>query len=546
MALRDSIASGLSGIAGTVERIAGAVRSPLASPTTPLPTVTPTALSHREARSSGLHDALRTWGAFSSRVATDAGPSPDRFSTYPGTNLTPETIIAVQQEAVASGLPQRWIELIDQVLSRDGHYAGVAGQRVDDVIKGTWRLTRASNDDAATAMRNFAELAYRECERFTDGLGWLLWANAYCYNGIEPEWEERRLTFPGPRGEVIGPVTVAVPRKVWQVHPKHFRFDLRTDEALLWLGADGVSLPFGKVIFHTGEGLHPLAVRRGHAWQCVWYSFFRSIGWAGWATFVDRFGLPVPIIRYDADIASFAEYQAAYTAILNSLGTGKGAIVPQSGTQFEIKDPPSGGRSSDPHSALSDACDAGQSIRVLGATLTAKIGNVGSFAASSTHAEVKYAREEGDARRLWETVDEQLTRALVWFNAQALAQALNDKGYSVTPEMLCQRVPRGKHRVPRESDPATEIEIINKAVNDLGLDVSVEDVFDRFDFKRALGESDRVRGRAQSVAKDAALMTPSEAAEGAAVNRAPDTVAKAENGGAMPPANQPQPGAKPE
>lgn len=480
---------------------------------------------------------LESWGAYTGRVSPSAGPTRTRYPLWPADGLTPELIIGAQREAVTGGIPLRWVELIDQIYSRDGHYASTTNQRVGDVIKGSHRLVRAQADDAGTAVRNFVHEAYSQISRWTDGLGWLLFSNLYSYSAVEVEWHETQIWFPGPRGETIGPVDVALPRQFHNVHPKHFRFDLESDDPLFWLGNAYQPLPLGKFIFLDGDGLHPIKVRRGHAWQCVWYSLFRSIGWASWAVHVERFGLPVPVIQYEGDVAQYDEYKAAYEDVLNSLGQGKGVIVPRTGAQFDIKDPPAGGRSSDPASALSDACDAGQSIRVLGATLTNKIGNVGSFAASSTHAEAKYALEEGDARRMWERVDEQLTRPLVRFNAVALADALRVAGYDMPPALLCRRVPRGKHRVPREVDPQTEAAIAATYINDVGLPISMEALFDKIDLTRASSDEDRAPGRSESVSKGGALIPVAEAAasggaenpDEAAEMKARADVARAEN-----------------
>ena len=473
---------------------------------------------------------LESWGAFEGRVSPSAGPTKTRNALWPADGLTPEVIIGAQREAVQSGIPLRWIELIDQVYSRDGHYASVADQRVEDCTKGTWRLTRAANDDAGTAMRNFVSEAYGQCSRWRDGLGWLLYSNLYGYSAVEVEWCETKIWFPGPKGEPIGPVDVVLPKRLHNVHPKHFRFDLDSDDPLFWIGNSYQRLPLGKFVFMDGCGLHPTKARRGHAWQCIWYSLFRSIGWSSWAVHVERFSLPVPLIEYDGDIAQYTEFKAAWEDILNSLGSGKGAIVPKNGASFNITPPPSGGTSNDPASAISDACDAGQSIRVLGATLTAKIGNVGSFAASSTHADVKYAKEENDVGRLWERVDEQLTNPLVQFNMDNLAKALNDAGYKdITPELLMRRIPRGKHRVPRESDPMAEAQVADILVNKLNLPLSVEGALDRIDWPRAVDENDRIKGEVQAVAKGGALIASSDAAaeDGGITNEDPAAEAAA-------------------
>jgi phage gp29-like protein len=501
-----SSASALQRVAGIISPSEAVTHgSPLVSPNVNLPGVNRWGLSSVPNTNEALARSLRTPEAYFGRVSYDAGPSMTRFSSYPANDLTPATILGAQQQSFA-GYPLQWCEMVEQVLSRDSHLSGIAQQRIDDILKGSWRLIRAKNDDISAAVRNFADEALRGVDDLEDAMGWLLWSNAYSYTLDEVIWKRDWITFPGPQGETLGPIEVIIPAKLEPVHPKHVRFDLRTDEPYLWLGSDQVSLPTGKFVFLRGEGHHPITARRGYMLSCVWLSLFRSIGWAGWTTFVNRFGMPVPLIEYDGDVAQYSEYKQAFEDILNCLGTGKGAIYPSTGAKFDIKDPPAGGRSSDAHSALSDACDSAQSVRVLGATLTAKIGNVGSFSASETHAEVKYAREEADARRLWSAVRSQLLSPMIYLNAISIAKALKGAGYNASPDMVLRRVPKGFHRVPREIDSAARIAIIDTAVNKLGLRVSAESLYDRFDIDQPLSDSDVLSGEATPVNRGGALV----------------------------------------
>jgi phage gp29-like protein len=245
-------------------------------------------------------------------------------------------------------------------------------------------------------------------------------------------------------------------------------------------------------------------------WQCVWLSMIKSIGWAGWATFVERFGLPTPYVQY-GDIAQYTEHKQLFQDLITQLGQGFGAIVPQD-VKIDTLQTPNGGRSSDPHSALSDACDAAQSIRVLGATLTAKIGNVGSFAASSTHADVKYAREEADGRRLWASLRSDLLTPLIEFNAESIAKALNAAGYDCTPEMITRRVPRGLHRVPREIDPVQRASVVDMAINKWGLEIGKESLYDEFNLPQSISDDDVAPGEATPVNQGGALVGSVEAA----------------------------------
>jgi phage gp29-like protein len=282
-------------------------------------------------------------------------------------------------------------------------------------------------------------------------------------------------------------------------------------------------MPYGKFVFMRGEGQHPIAERHGYMWPCVWLSMFRSIGWAGWVTFVNRFGMPVPLIEYDGSIAQYTEYKQAYQDIMSNLGTGQGAIYPSSGARFRIEQPANGGRSSDPHSALSDACDSAQSVRVLGATLTTKIGNVGSFSASETHIEVKYAREEADARRMWSALRSQLLAPLVRINAAAIAEALRKAGYGRVPsEALMRRIPRGLHRVPKQMDPAARMGVIKEAVS-VGMRVSHEGVAYELDLPEPKGPHDIIPGEPQQVTSGGKVIGGVEAAtKGAEAPKEPE------------------------
>ncbi len=478
--------------------------------------------ARRQPSTGELQQALRLVESYFGRISFDAGPGPTRFSSYPATDLTPEKIAGAQQEAV-SGWPLRWAEMVEQVLSRDSHFAGIAQQRVDDVVKGSWNLAASARDPLSVALAGFCEDALRGIEEFEDGLGWLLWSNAYGYNAYEITWKRESFDFEGAGGERVGPVELVVPARVDPVHPKHFRFDLRTDEPLLWIGSDGASLPYGKFVFLKGEGQHPIAVRHGYGWQCVWLSMFRSIGWAGWVTFVNRFGMPVPIIEYDGTIAQYQEYKTAYNDILNNLGSGNGAVVPKKGASFRIEQPPTGGKASDPHSALSDACDSAQSVRVLGATLTAKIGNVGSFSASSAHLQVKYAREESDARRAWAAMRSQLIAPMVRMNAYRLADAFREAGYSdASPEALLRRVPRGQHVVPRDLGPVERMGIVRSAV-EIGMRLDERKVAYELELPLAASEKDAIKGPPQQVTKGGKVVGGVEASnEGAEAPEEPD------------------------
>jgi len=145
---------------------------------------------------------------------------------------------------------------------------------------------------------------------------------------------------------------------------------------------------------------------------------------------------------------------------------------------------------------MCDACDASMSIRVLGATLTARIGNVGSFAATAEHAQVKYGREEADARKLCSTLRRDLLAPFIDLNLLTLANALKRR-----PDEIRRRVPAMRFRIDRETTATERAGIVSRAVNEWGLEVDEEQMRDEFNLERGLPSSSRGRCGSASPAR---------------------------------------------
>jgi hypothetical protein len=126
---------------------------------------------------------------------------------------------------------------------------------------------------------------------------------------------------------------------------------------------------------------------------------------------------------------------------------------------------------------------------------------------------------------MWERIDEQLSDPVIRFNAVALADALREKGYSVTPEQLCRRIPEGKHHIPGKTDPEAEMRVLAAAVKN-GLPISMSGTFRRLDLERARTDEDRIPGESMSVPKGGALIPSAEAAAKGGVDN-PDPAAEA-------------------
>lgn len=497
MGVADRLAAGLRGI--------GDWLSPRQAPTAPLDRpMLGGGLANRDPRTAA---AIRSAEALFGRIGPHAGPSWTRNSSYPATDLTPTKIVNAQRLA-DQGYPLVWAEMEEQVRERDAHLGGITTQRAQNVAGKPLRVQREGDDDLATSVKSLCEEILAGIDGLDDSLESLLHANGVGWSASEIVYVQDRVSFAGPNNKPIL-VDLIVPRSLETIHPKHFQFDQVTDEPYLMLGSNPCSLPPGKIIFHEGEGSSPHTEKRGYMRSCVWLAAAKSWAFSDWIVWIHRYGIPTTVLSYDGDEAQYQEHKDVYRDILAALGDGRSAIMPQS-AQIKPLEQPNGGRASDPHAAMVDACDASMSVRVTGATLTTRIGTSGSYAAASVHGDTQYGRELADARKLCATLRRDLLRPAIALNLFSLAKALGHE-----PSEIMRRVSSLLFRMNRETTPSEEMDILAKAIEN-GIEVDEEQVRDRFNLDAPRPGSRPIPGKPESVSKGGALVGSVEASrEGA-------------------------------
>ncbi len=457
-----------------------------------------------------VEKAARSLEALLGLLSPQAGPIASRWSSYPATDLTPAKIVDALRQA-DQGYPLKWAEMVEQVLERDGDLSGMALIRRQDVAGKPFRIVRRRGNPTplADSMKNLLEAVVFDIDSYDDAIEQLLAANGQGWGSGEIVWDFRPVKWKAPSGRDVGPVTLLVPRLVEWVHPKHYRAETYTDVPLLVLGSDNITLPFGKFIFHRGEG-QGFWERRGFMRACVWYSAAKSWSFADWITFIHRFGIPTPYIQYRGTEAQYEEFKAVYEDMLNALGKGLGAILPDS-AKVDVLRTPEGGRSSDPHGSMVDVCNASMAVRILGGTLTTRAGNSGSYALGDVHATVQHARELADARKFAATARRDLHFPFFWFNRYTIADAIGER-----PDDILDAVPEMRFRIAKETSPQERSQIISAAINEWGLLVDEEQLHDEFDLDMPRPGSKPAPGRPQQVTNGGALVGSVEASrEGA-------------------------------
>ena len=165
---------------------------------------------------------------------------------------------------------------------------------------------------------------------------------------------------------------------------------------------EGEELPYGKFVFarHFPTYDNPFGLRLLS--RCFWPVMFKKGGWKFWVKFIEKYSMPFLLGRYRQG-ASPAE-QAEVLAKLAAMVQDAVAAVPE-GTTVEPLSIGDKAGSSDLYLRFSGAMDAEISKVIMGQTLTAEVGDKGSYAAAKTHENVLDVYREADQRLVKATMD---------------------------------------------------------------------------------------------------------------------------------------------
>lgn len=228
----------------------------------------------------------------------------------------------------------------------------------------------------------------------------ILDAVAYGYQPLEIAWVVKE-------GKVV-------PASLDGKPPEWFSFD--TENRLRFLSnkapINGELLPDDKFLCatHLSNYRNPYGISELSA--CFWPVVFKKGGMKFWTVFVEKFGSPWVIGKYQRSATKQEKDDLIWS--LESMVQDAVAIAPE-GTTIEIIESGSKGASSDVFDKYKDACNAMISKAILGQTLTTEVGKTGSYAASSTHQEVRRDIILSDARIIEKNLNE-LIRLVVDIN----------------------------------------------------------------------------------------------------------------------------------
>lgn len=304
-------------------------------------------------------------------------------------------------DPVLRRLPDGGVEVLER-LTADAHLISVIQSRKLGTLRKDfrWEPGTVGEDEPTPEAERLRDDLAADLERVDlySLLSGILDAPLYGMTPIELLWERAR------RGE--GRIRLAD----LQVKPaRWFGFDGENRPRFVSQRApwEGEELPFGKFVFarHFPTYDNPYGLRL--LTRCFWPVAFKKGGIKFWVTLAEKYGMPFLVGKYGQ--GATPEQQQELLSALTRMVQDAVAVIPDNGSVELFGGGGSGGSTSgsaDIHAGLKTAMDAEVSKVIAGQTLTAEMGETGSFAAAKTHQEILDDYRAGDERLARTTMEE--------------------------------------------------------------------------------------------------------------------------------------------
>ena len=331
-------------------------------------------------------------------------PILDSYREYINDGLTPERLATVFKRADAGDVRSQ-AELFELLEERDGHVMCERDKRRNVIVDLDYTIEPADDDPRSATVAEFVQDWFDNCADWDDDLVALQDAVGKGYSAMELHWDNSE-------GQ-------AIPARIERIEQKRFSFVdesgvlSRVPRLLTDTDSMGVEIPAWKTIMHRYGGKCGSPTRAGIYRVCAWMVLFKNYAIKDWVVFCELFGMPLRLGYYDQG-ATKDDKDALFAAI-SSLGSDAAGVISKA-TEIKFIESAKGSTATDLWEKLANFCNAENSKAILGQTLSAQVGDKGSYAASKTHNEVRLDLLQTDGRALASTVRSQLIRPMVGFN----------------------------------------------------------------------------------------------------------------------------------
>lgn len=378
----------------------------------------------------------------------------DSVRDYPSAGLTPSRLAAVLREADDGSLSTA-MQLFEEMEEKDAHLYSVANTRrlaltglewqvmaPEQVMPGASRRDNAGADSTALndEVTGYCRAVLGRIDRFDEALQHLSLAIGRNISIVEIVWDE-------VGGELV-PVDFAPVDFTRIVFDELDRPRVLTAEE----PRNGIELTPNKFIVHTPHSVSGHAQRGGLLRVTAMVYLAKNLALKDWMIFAEIFGMPVRLARYEP--TATADEKRELLHMLESLGSNAAGIFSRA-VELQIVETKRNSQTS-PYQSLVEFLNREMSKAWLGQTLTTDIsGQRGTLAASQVHEQVRHDLLADDMRKEARTLRRDLLTPLV--------------GLKFGPDAP---VPHFRRKVRQATNAADLADMLDKAVNRLGLRVS--------------------------------------------------------------------------
>ncbi|MFQ5494202.1 MAG: DUF935 family protein [Phycisphaerae bacterium] len=398
----------------------------------------------------------------------------DSLRDYPGAGLTPSGLITILREADAGSLDTA-MQLFEEMEEKDAHLFAVANTRRLAVTGLEWEVVSAADvpgrapiqnrgvdRSLADAAADHARGVLANLDRFDEVLQHLALALGRNIAVAEIVWDAT------PRGfEPVDVIPVDFTRIVFDEldRPRI----LTADEP-----RDGIVLPRNKFIVHTPHNVSGHPQRGGLLRVTAMVYLAKNLALKDWMIFAEVFGMPVRIARYEPGATD--QEKRELLRMLESLGSNAAGIFSRA-VELQVIEA-NRGTAGPPYERLVEFLNREMSKAWLGQTLTTDIsGQSGTFAASAVHEEVRQDLLADDIRKEGRTIRRDLLTPMTRLQFGQVAP-----------------VPFFRRKPKQPLSTETLIDVLDKAVNRLGLRVSSDWAHETLGIPPAAATADAVAG----------------------------------------------------
>lgn len=322
-----------------------------------------------------------------------------------------------------------------RVVLNNPYYEALVDQRKEVVTEAPWVIEAASEDDNDALIADFVRWCLDALPgSFTDEFRAFLSALDWGYSIHEMVWERGSTPF----GDRVFLAKLA-DKPQWQYGFKLDQFN-NIEKIGLWnrirltqSNTDDMFDPEDFVVV-TYRARAESPYGSGLLRQCFWPDQFNRVGMKMWATFLERFGSPLPIAFVPPD-TSLTDRTAA-EEIVSNLMQQSWAVMTE-GQRIEFVE--SSGRSGGGYDQFISEAKELMQLSILGQTLTSSEGEHGTQALGTVHKDMLDSKAAADREMVFAKINEEVIPRLVRVNFPGVTAFPKIVPFKGEPEDLGQR-----------------------------------------------------------------------------------------------------------